>query len=238
MNLWQKPEQTVCAQRVMMSAINGSATQSWKISPQGEVQWHRERALLLFFLLFHWHPPYFPFLFPQLPMGRANFPPSPVFGSIIESALLIFTLYLKTSLWYLLYCLFPLSFWTLGFITISDQMAHSLSCICHRLYKRNGQPERPPELRPKYLNHPLAVGCSTGHNPSSSYSKYTWNNFFPEDWFCLFRLFIHIDVCSMRCNFWFKVRWNLMTDSWALTIEQAGVWAETWCADSASKWCC
>lgn len=121
-------------------------------------------------------PPLLSISIPSIAYGAGKLSSIPSFWVYHrESALQIFTLYLKTSLWYLLYCLFPLSFWTLGFITISNQMAHSLSCICHRLYKRNGQPERPPELRPKCLNHPLVVGCSTGHNPSSSYTS---NNFF------------------------------------------------------------
>lgn len=43
MNLWQKLQQTASALRVMMPAINGSATRAQEISPRGEVLWHIQR---------------------------------------------------------------------------------------------------------------------------------------------------------------------------------------------------
>lgn len=37
--------------------------------------------------------------------------------------------------------------------------------LSQKLYKRDGQQERSPKVRPKHLNLPLVVGCSIGHKP-------------------------------------------------------------------------
>lgn len=107
----------------------------------------------------------------------------------------------------------------------------SCYCLQYRPYKRDGQLEGTPKVKPKCLDCPLVVGCSpkplliSGRTLSKLKTESILHIIFFQRWILSFYLVLIVQMsCMFKCSFFwlvllwfdiwcFKTGWNIMIDS-------------------------